>query len=117
MARTTGGESLNLTVKEQCTPGTLDPTVCNATGTGGTVGDLPVDVAMTDNGDGTYSHTLTTEGNPNAEATVSLYISTVTGGGLVGDYYQDIDRTGPIFCKRIENPNQDWGVGNVACTG
>ena len=97
VARTSGGEALNIELKEQCTPGSLNPLECDATGVS-TVGDfVGSSVPMVDNGDGTYSHTLTTAG-ADEEATVSLYISTVTGGGLVGDYYADIARSGAIVC-------------------
>ena len=96
VARTSGGEALNIELKEQCTPGSLNPLECEPTGAT-IVGDFVGRVPMDDNGDGTYSHTLTTAG-ADEEATVSLYISTVTGGGLVGDYYADIARSGAIVC-------------------
>lgn len=72
---------------------------------------------MTDNSDGTYSHTFTTAGNPNVEATISASISLVTGGGLGASYWTDISQTGDFYCFQTENPNQNWSTGEVACTG
>ena len=97
MARTTGGEAPTFKLEEQCTFTTTDQ-ACVVTGTGGSVADLPIEAVMTDNWDGTYSHTFTTNGNSSQDTVVTASISAFISGSLFAEYWTNTSRTGERAC-------------------
>lgn len=71
VARTAGGDTFQLKIEQQCT---ISSNICCVTSpTQDNVPGLPIDATMTDNGDGTYSHTYTVTGGG---GTVTASVST-----------------------------------------
>ena len=69
---------------------------------------------MTDNGDGTYSHTYTISGG---SGTATVSVSTQTAGGVYAEYWTNTARSGTASNTRYEGPiDNGWGSGVVTPT-
>ena len=92
----TGGETINLKVTSECTPSCLG---CTAVAGSTFALTNPIDVTMTDNGDGTYTYNL------NLEDKVGMVSFTVyaTGSarGLSVNWYENYNWAAPIALSNI----------------
>ena len=79
-ARLTGGDAPTFRLEDRCAT-TMTDIRCTDSGTS-TVSGLPIEELMTDNMDGTYSHTFTTPGGVLDSATLTASIMVLTSGGL-----------------------------------
>ena len=116
VARTTGGEAPTFRLEDRCATANNDIR-CTADSAATPVTGLPIEVLMTDNSDGTYSHTFTTPGGITEDAVVTASISVLTSGGLYAEYFDDRVRTRLPVGTTTEGMTHVWGSGDVGLSG
>ena len=108
----TGGESVNLRVEQLCTISSTDVR-CALSGSNDNVPGLPIDVTMTDAGNGQYSYTFTLSGSGN----VSISVTVLSPGAIYAEYWTNTAYSGTAGYTRYETTiNNDWGSGTVTPT-
>ena len=112
VARTYGGENFYILIEQYCT--ISSNICCSLSGSQDNVPGLPIEVQMSDHGDGYYSHTFTITGGG---GTTSVSVTTAVEGGAFAEYYTNTSRSGTPYTCYIEGMvYKSWGSGIVSPT-